>query len=45
MKKVISIEDYNKRCDKIIKKGKDIDETLIELLAMASKFTLKRRKK
>ena len=39
--KEITISEYNKKCDKIIKKGKDIDETLFELLRIASKYKLK----
>ena len=34
--KTISINEYNKKCEKIIKKNKGIDETLIDLLDFAA---------
>ena len=38
--KVVSIEEYNKKCDKIIAKHKDIDECFIALLEYASKVCI-----
>lgn len=41
--KTISIEAYNKKMDKIIKKHKDIDKCLIALLNEASKYKIRRK--
>ena len=38
MKKRISIDQYNKRMNRLIKKGKSVSETLIDLLEEASKW-------
>ena len=38
--KVVSIEEYNKKCDKIIAKHKDMDKCLIALLEYAGKVCI-----
>ena len=41
----ISIEKYNKIMDSIIKKGRPVSDTLIEMLEEASKYKLPKAKK
>jgi hypothetical protein len=45
MKKKITVEEYNKKMDKIIGKKKPVHLTLIEMLNEASKYELQTSKK
>ena len=44
-RKLISMTEYNKIMDKIIKKKKSVEDTLIEMLDAASKYNIKESKK
>ena len=40
-RKIVTMDEYNKIMDKIIKKDKPVDETLIDLLEEAAKYDIK----
>ena len=44
-RKIVTVEQYNKIMDKIIKKDKPVDETLIDLLEEAAKYNIKESKR
>ena len=41
-RKIVTMDEYNKIMDKIIKKDKPVDETLIDLLEEAAKYNIKK---
>lgn len=41
MKKEITIKEYKKKMDRVISKKLSVDETLIEMLNVASKYIIK----
>lgn len=44
-RKIVSVKKYSKMMDNVIKKGKSVSDTLIEMLEVASNYDLKPERK